>query len=232
MNIHSFLRRFIRLRLLLCVLLVSACGNYNMKTPITSHQEVAKMSGYPALSGRPSLRAPSRIGVFTTGRTDSLNFSAATQGIEPGGNIESIQQIDPFITQRHYRDLNAVISKRAKLLHEARFLGLDVIVVCDQETKRDRSPSLVRLATLGILDAGLRKQDTQITVVCIDARTGYVYGVMGRQQHGRAPRLALFHVHALGDTDRNHIARATRREAVEQFPEFWDGVVKDYAGRR
>lgn len=65
-----------------------------------------------------------------------------------------------------------MIAKRAKLIHDTRFLGLDLILICDQETDSDRTPSLVGIATLGIVDAGMRKQNTQLTVLCMDARTG------------------------------------------------------------
>lgn len=78
-----------------------------------------------------------------------------------------------------------MIAKRAKLIHDTRFLGLDLILICDQETDSDRTPSLVGIATLGIVDAGMRKQNTQLTVLCMDARTGYVYGVMGRRHDWR-----------------------------------------------
>ncbi len=187
---------------------------------------------FPALSGRPALRTPTRIGVLSTGRTDTLDFSSVAGGIQPGGSIASITPIDAFIPNREYHQLSDVLAKRAKLLHDARFLGLDVIVVCDQQSQRDRTPSLLGVATLGIFDAGLRKQNSQLTVLCMDARTGYIYGVMGQQEHGRAPRLALFQADVFGDADRSHVAQTTRRQAVEQFPQFWEEVAQKYQGRR
>ena len=217
---------------LLSCLLLASCGNYQMTTPMTASQEVSKMSGFPALSGKPALRTPANIGVITTGRTDALDFASVSGDIKAGGSIRSIQPIDAFIPGREYHQLSDVLAKRAKLIHDTRFLGLDVILVCDQETRRDRSPSLLGVATLGILDAGFRKQDSQLTVLCMDARTGYVYGVMGRQENGHAPRLALFHADVFGNADRSHVAQTTRREAVRHFPQFWAEVAAKYGRGR
>jgi len=190
------------------------------------------MQGYPALSGKPALKVPAKIGVLTTRRTDSIDFGDAAAEAMKSGNIRSMQPINSFVSERDYYQLSDVLAKRAKLIHDTRFLGLDVILVCDQETSSDHSPSLIGIATLGIVDAGMRKQNTRLTVVCIDARTGYVYGAMGREEDGRTPRLALFHADAFGDPKRSHLVQTTRREAVSGFPKFWSEVVEKYARRR
>lgn len=216
----------------LLVLPLGSCGNYEMTTPVTTSQQVSAMKGYPALSGKPALRVPATIGVFTTGRTDSIDFGDAAAEAMKGGQIRSMQSINSFVPNREYYQLHDVIAKRAKLIHDTRFLGLDLILICDQETDSDRSPSLVGIATLGIVDAGMRKQNTQLTVLCMDARTGYVYGVMGRQEDGRTPRLALFHADVFGDSKRSHLVHTTRSEAVKGFPKFWSEVVQKYSRRR
>lgn len=216
-----------KLPYLLC-LLVASCGNYEMTTPITPSQEISKMSGVPAVSGKPDLRTPARIGMVTTQRTNSLDFSKATDKLKTEGSIKSFQPVDPFISQGEYYQLNDVLSKRAKLIQDTKFLGLDVLLVCDQQTQTDSSPSLLGVLTLGILDAGMRKQDTQLTVLCMDARTGYVYGAMGRQEDGHTANLSVLWSDDLGDSDRSHLVQTTRREAVEEFPKFWKQIVDQY----
>lgn len=216
----------------LLLLPLASCGNYEMTTPVTPSQQVSKMKGYPALSGKTALRVPASIGVLTTGRTDSIDFGDAAQEAMKSGHIRSMQPINSFVPDRDYFQLNDVLAKRAKLIHDTRFLGLDIILICDQETESDRSPSLIGMATLGIVDAGMRKQNTRLTVLCMDARTGYVYGVMGRQEDGRTPRLALFEANAFGDPKRSHLVQTTRNEAVKGFPKFWGDVVQKYARRR
>jgi hypothetical protein len=62
----------------------------------------------------------------------------------------------------------------------------------------------------------------------MDARTGYIYGVMGRQEDGRAPRLAVFDANLFGDPGRSHLVTTTRRDAVKQFPAFWGDIVAKY----
>lgn len=232
MKIKPIIKRFCQSSLVLSCLLLASCGNYEMTTPITSSQEISKMSGVPGISGKPALRTPSKIGVVTTGRTDALDFSAAAKNLSESGGIESLQPINAFIPEREYYQLNDVLAKRAKLIHDTRFLGLDVILVCDQQTQSDHSPSLLGIATLGILDVGVRKQDTQLTVLCMDARTGYVYGVMGRQEDGHAGKFELFGMNALGSPERSHLVHTTRREAVKDFPKFWNQLADKYAGKR
>ncbi len=232
MKIKPTHKQFCQSSLLVSCLLLASCGNYEMTTPITPGQEVFKMSGIPSVSGKPALRTPSKIGVVRTGRTNALDFADAGKQLKSEGRIESIQSIDAFVSERDYYQINDVLAKRAKLINDTRFLGLDVIVVCDQDTKSDHSPSLLGLATLGILDLGVRKQDTQLTVLCMDARTGYVYGVMGRQEDGHAGRFQLFGMDALGDSDRSHLVRTTRTEAVKEFPKFWNQLADKYDGKR
>ncbi len=190
------------------------------------------MSGVPNVSGKPALRTPSRIGVVRTGRTNSLDFGEAGKQLKSEGQIQSIQNIDAFVPESDYYQINDVLAKRAKLINDTRFLGLDVLVVCDQETQSDHSPSLLGLLTLGILDVGARKQDTQLTVLCMDARTGYVYGVMGRQEDGHTGKLQLFGLDAIGDPNRSRLVQTTPREAVKEFPKFWKQLSDKYDGKQ
>lgn len=226
------IKLFSKLSLLLTCLLLASCGNYEMTTPVTASQEIPKMSGIPSVSGKPALRTPSKIGLVTTSRTDTLDFSEAGKKLTESGEIRSIQPVSAFIPEREYYQLNDVLAKRAKLIHDTRFLGLDVLLVCDQQTQTDHSPSLLGIATLGILDVGMRKQDTQLTVLCMDARTGYVYGVMGRQEDGHAGKFELFGLNAIGSPGRSHLVQTTRREAVKEFPNFWKQLVDKYEGKR
>lgn len=225
---HHPTRRLVLPLAALLGLVIASCGNYQMSTPITTSQQVSKMAGYPTPSGRPALRTPASIGILTTGRTDALDFGPAGVDLTKSGQIRSMQSINAFAANRDYYQLNDVLAKRAKLINDTKFLGLDVILVCDQMTESDSSFSLTQIATLGILDAGLRKQNTQLTVLCMDARTGYIYGVMGRQEDGRTPRFALFDSNLFGDADRSHLVTTTRREAVKQFPTFWGEIVAKY----
>ncbi len=213
------------------LLLLTSCGDYSGTTPTTSQQAMSQMSGYPTLSGRPALRTPASIGIFTTGRTDALDFGQGGSDLMKSGNIRSIQPINSIVSSGNYYQLSDVLAKRAKLLHEAKFLGLDVILVCDQMTDTDRNMSLIQGVTLGIVDLGLKKQNTQLTVLCMDARTGYIYGTMGQQEDGSTARLALFDSNVFGDPNRSHLVNTTRRDAVKQFPTFWNQVVAKYRRR-
>ena len=228
----SALRPLLRTGLagLLCLLL-ARCGNYQMTTPVSASQSTPRLTGYPTLSGKPALRTPAAIGILTTGRTHALDLHQAKLDPATRASIRSIQPLDSFLPGREYYQLSDVLTKRPKWIHDLRFLGLDVILVCDQDSSAGEGSSLVEAATLGMLDLGLRKQSTQLTVVCIDARTGYVYGSMGRREDGHTPRLAVFDANVLGDPSRSHLVRTTRREAVKEFPAFWQEVVAQY-GRR
>ena len=208
---------------------LSGCGTYDSTMPVTSHQpqSIAKTGKAIALSSKPALRTPSRIGVFTTRRTNLVDFSDVTKGMKKHDQIASIQSIDAFISKEDFRSLSDVMQNKGKLIQESSFLGLDVIVVCDQATTSDTSTSILGILTLGIIDFGVRKQDTQLTVVCMDARTGYVYGVMGRNQNGHTAKASLFSNDLFG-SEGSHLAQTTRKEAVRDFPDFWSDVVSKY----
>lgn len=209
-------------------LMFTSCGNYEMTSPITTSQEMKKLEGYPMPSGKPALRTPAAIGVLTTGRTDSLDFTSVAKDITQAGHVRSLKSIDAFVPTSDYRQLNDVLVERAKLIHDTKFLDLDVLLVCDQMTDSEYSTSLVQVATLNMVDLGLPKQNTQLTVLCMDARTGYIYGVLGRQEDGRTPQFSVFDAELFGDKDRSHLVSTTRREAVKQFPAFWNDVVAKY----
>jgi hypothetical protein len=74
----SALRPLLRTGLagLLCLLL-ARCGNYQMTTPVSASQSTPRLTGYPALSGKPALRTPAAIGILTTGRTHALDLHQA-----------------------------------------------------------------------------------------------------------------------------------------------------------
>jgi hypothetical protein len=207
--------------------LLASCGSYSNTTPVTSQQEVLRVSGYPSVSGKPALRTPAAIGYMTTGKTGPLDFSDAGKKLQMDGSIRLMQPIQAFISNDYYR-IQDVLAKRAKLIHETKFLGLDVILICDEVTETSDNVSLVKIATLGILDIDMKKQNTQITVLCMDARTGYIYGTMGQQEDGHAGKLSLFDQYLFGDQNRSHLVKTTRRDAVEKFPEFWKQVVAQY----
>ncbi len=229
MNHHSkTIRHFARPVAALSLLFLASCGDYTMSTPRTSQQEMLRMTGYPTLSGRPALRTPASIGILTTGRTEAMNFGDAGSDLTKSGKIRSMQSINAIIPADDYYQLNDVLAKRAKLIHEAKFLGLDVILVCDQMTDTSRNMSLIQAATLGIVDLGPRKQNTQLTVLCMDARTGYIYDVMGQQEDGLTAKLSLFEANLLGDPNRSGLVTTTRRDTVKQFSTFWNQVVEKY----
>lgn len=213
---------------LLLAVVFTSCGDYQMTTPVSTNQTMTRMSGYPGLSGKPALRTPAAIGILTTDRTNALDFGNTATRLQESGNIRSMQSINALVSDREYYQIGDVLAKRAKLIHDTKFLGLDVILVCDQQTNQDNNLSLVQLATLGILDLRLQQQNTQLTVLCMDARTGYIYGVMGQQEDGRTPRIALFDSTVIGDPNRSHLVGTTRRDAVKQFPEFWNQIVAKY----
>ena len=232
MNTPSrFTRRYARFIPGLALMALSSCGDYSTTTPMTSSQEMRRMSGYPTLSGKPALRTPAAMGVFTTGRTTALDFGKAGQDLTKSGKIRSMQSINAIVSSGDYYQLNDVLSKRAKLLHDVKFLGLDVILVCDQMSESSNDSTVVSALTLGLLDVGAPKQSTQLTVLCMDARTGYIYGTMGQQEDGRTPRLEIFDNTVFGSSGSNRLVNTTRRDAVKQFPAFWNQVVAQY-GRR
>lgn len=203
-----------------------------MSVPVTSRQDVVQMSGYPKLSGRPQLRSPSTIGVLTTRRTDAIEFTNGGQGGGASRNIRAIYPIQSFCGHSSYYQMSDVLANRAKIIQDAKFLGLDVIVVCDQETQKDDDFSLSQIVTLGLVDLSMKKQQTKLTVLAMDARTGYIYGVMGREKDGRAGRLALVGSDMLGDPARSHVVKTARNDAIQQFPAFWDQVVAQYQRRK
>jgi hypothetical protein len=229
MNTHRHtLIRISKIAASFAISLLASCGDYSSTTPFTSQQDVSRVSGYPSLSGKPALRTPAAIGIMTTSRTDSLDFSDAGKKLQAEGSIRSMQSIQSFVSNNDYYQIQDVLAKRAKLLHDTKFLGLDVILICDQMTETADNASLVKAATLGILDLDLKKQNTQLTVLCMDARTGYIYGTMGQQEDGRASTVSIFDQNVFGDKKRSHLVRTTRRDAVQQFPEFWNQVTAKY----
>lgn len=229
MNTPSrFTRRYARLIPSLALMVLSSCGDYSGATPVSSSQQMIQLKGYSRLSGRPDLRTPSAIGIFTTSRTEVLDFGTAAEDLTKSGQIRSMQSINALVASNEYYQLGDVLAKRAKLLNDVKFLGLDVILVCDQMTDGGTGDSLVKAATLGMFDVGLPKQNTQLTVLCMDARTGYIYGTMGQQEDGITPRLGIFDSTVFGGTQSNRLINTTRRDAVKQFPAFWNQVVRKY----
>jgi hypothetical protein len=229
MNTPShFARRFARLIPSLALMALSSCGDYTSTTPVSSSQEMTQLKGYSRLSGRPALRTPAAIGIFTTSRTEVLDFGTAAQDLTKSGQIRSMQSINALVSSSDYYQLGDVLAKRAQLLNDVKFLGLDVILVCDQMSDGGTSDTLVKAATLGMLDIGLPKQNTQLTVLCMDARTGYIYGTMGQQEDGVTPRLGIFDSTVFGGTRSNRLVNTTRRDAVKQFPAFWNEVMRKY----
>lgn len=214
-------------------LFLVSCGNYQSTAPLTAGQQILEMDGYPTPSGKPALRVPSTMGVLTTSGTDTFGFNSVGEKLMQSGQIRRIQSINAISKSSRYGDISDVLSRRAQLINETQALGLDVILVCDQRTKSDDPISLVEGVTLGIVDVGLRrKQNTRLTVLCMDARTGYVYGVMGREEEGHTPQFALFQENIIGDPKRSHLVATTRREAIEQFPAFWRDIVRTYQNER
>ncbi|NJM36432.1 MAG: hypothetical protein HC845_00330 [Akkermansiaceae bacterium] len=210
------------------LVLLASCGDYATTIPSTPQQTLSQMPGFPTISGRPNLRTPSAIGILTTGRTDAMDFGNTNIDLTKSGNIRSMQSINAMVSSGDYHQLNDVLTKRAKLIHDTKFLGLDIILVCDQMTDTSRDLSPVQLVTLGLLDLGTRKQNTKLTVLCMDARTGYIYGVMGQQEDGNVVKLTLVESNLFGDPNRSRLVTTTRRDAVKQFPAFWNQVVEKY----
>jgi hypothetical protein len=225
---NKITRRIAKIIPALGMAFLTSCGDYTVTTPSTSQQPILRMSGYPALSGRPALRTPSSIGILTTRRTDTLDFGNTSTDLTKNPKIRSMQSLSSIVPIDSYYQLNDVLTQRAKLIHDAKFLGLDIILVCDQLTDTSRNPSFIQVATLGIVDLGMRKQNTQLTVLAMDARTGYIYGVMGQQEDGLTPRLALFDANLFGDPNRSRFVTTTRKDAVKQFSAFWDQIVEKY----
>jgi hypothetical protein len=52
---------------------------------------------------------------------------------------------------------------------------------------------------------------------------------MGQQEDGRTGKLSIFDQNVFGDQKRSHLVRTTRRDAVKQFPEFWNQVKAKYS---
>jgi hypothetical protein len=51
---------------------------------------------------------------------------------------------------------------------------------------------------------------------------------MGQQEDGITPRLGIFDSTVFGGTRSNRLVNTTRRDAVKQFPAFWNEVVRKY----
>lgn len=206
-----------------------SCADYTMTTPVTSKQEVSWVKGVPPVSGKPDLRTPSSVGVFVTRGTSTLDIEKVVNRLSNEDTIRFVQPVNVFVSGCDYPQLEDVLSKRAKLIHETAFLGHDVLLVCDQNTETDDRVSLVQMLTLGILDFGVKKQSTQLTMMVMDARTGYIYGTMGQHEEGHVPRAGIMAARLIGDPDQTHLVHTTREDAINGLPGFWNQVVAKYS---
>lgn len=226
MKFRSFLRF---LTSFAAVAALASCGSYQHVSEVSS-QSVPDFQQYPKVSGRPALRVPARMGILTTSRfRDALAGDQLAKLQAPG--IRTVMPVNAYVTgdEKLWR-LSDLLYQRSKIISETRLLELDLILLCDQteDTQtRDHVPPLSWLS-LGMINPQSTKVHTQLDVALMDARTGYVYGVIGDEGKGSSHSLTFLEADAVKETGRIRAGNSAKTQLTSRFPAFWQAVRQRY----
>jgi hypothetical protein len=183
------------------------------------------------VSGKPALHTPARIGVLTTARfkQGALTDDELKQLQAPG--IRSIMPVNTYVgDEGHLWNMADLMRQRAMIINNTRFLDLDLILLCDEtvnvETRQHIEP--LQWFSLGILNPESTRTRTQLDAAMMDARTGFIYGVIGDEGKGASHSLTFLEAEAVKEAGKNRASSSARKQLVGRFPAFWTKVKSHY----
>lgn len=215
-------------RLLPCLvsLALSACGSYeSISSPGTS-QSVPQLKGVESVSGRPNLHVPARMGVVTTSRFRQSSLKPEDVAKLQQQGITSVIPVNGYIDQSKCYSMPDLMYQRAQIIKNTKFLNLDLILLCDENSDEDTSNHLPILQplSLGIINPATKSTQVQVDAALMDARTGYIYGALGGNSKSNTHSLTFIEAEAFSDAGKNRASRDAKKQLAEKFPTFWDSV--------
>ncbi len=217
-------------RLLPCIvsLALSACGSYESVSSPSSSPAVPQIKGVPAVSGKPNLRVPARMGIVTSTRfgQSSLNPDDVSKLQQQG--ITAVIPVNGYIDQSKCYSMADLMYQRAQIIKNTKFLNLDVILLCDENFTSDTSDHLPFLQplSLGMVNPATKHTQVQANAALMDARTGYIYGAIGGFSKSNSHSLTFIEAEAFSDAGKNRASRDAKKELTQKFPAFWENVKK------
>ena len=186
------------------------------------------------MKGYPDLRLPARMGILT-----SQGFRGASLGqkeiarLQQSG-ISSVLSVDSYVTGDVTGGMADMMRGRARIIEDTRHLDLDIILLCDQtshQENREHMPPL-QILSLGMVNPESTSTRTQLDVVLMDARNGYIYGAIGDESTGSSLSLTFLEAEMVRDAGEKRAAVGAKKRLFERFPAFWEGVKGRYGKGR
>lgn len=212
------------------VFLLGACNTYDHVTSYSPSQNVPTEKGLKTMRGYPDLRLPARMGILT-----SRGFRGASLGqkeiarLQQSG-IHSVLSVDSYVSDEVTDGMADMMRGRARIIEETRHLDLDIILLCDQTSHRENRQHMppLQILSLGIVNPESTSTRTQLDVVLMDARNGYIYGAIGDESTGSSVSLTFLEAEIVQDAGEKRAAVGAKRRLFERFPAFWEGVKGRY----
>lgn len=211
-------------------ILLGACNTYDHVSSYTSSQNVPAAKGAKAMKGYPDLRLPARMGILT-----SRGFRGASLGkneiakLQQSG-ISSVLSVDAYVNNEVTGDMAEMMQGRARIIEDTRHLDLDIILLCDQTSHRENRQHMppLQILSLGMVNPESTSTRTQLDVVLMDARNGYIYGAIGDESTGSSLSLTFLEAEMVQDAGEQRAATGAKKKLFERFPAFWEGVKGRY----
>lgn len=213
--------------------LVSSCGSYQHVSSAASGRPIPATKDTGALSGKPALRLPARIGVVCSGRSRAAGFDEAGLAVLRQPGVAEVIPATAYLPGDGIHTIADFMPQRARVVEALRFLDLDLVLFYDESTQvedRDHVPPL-ECISLGLIHPQSRTVRASSDAVLMDARTGFLYGALGEAGKGSSHTLTALEAESLGTFAENRARDEARRKALARFPGFWDQVRRNH-GRR
>lgn len=217
-------------RLLPCLvsLAISACGSYESVSSPGQNQSVPQLKGVEAVSGRPNLHVPARMGIVTSSRFRQASLKPEDVASLQQQGITTVIPVNGYIDQSKCYSMPDLMYQRAQIIKNTKFLNLDLILLCDENSDEDTSNHLPILQplSLGIINPATKSTQVQVDAALMDARTGYIYGALGGSSKSNTHSLTFIEAEAFADAGKNRASRDAKKQLVQKFPTFWESVKK------
>lgn len=209
---------------------LSSCGSYETVSAPARSQSVPVNKGVRSVSGKPNLHVPARMGILTSSRFPMSALDPKDVQHLQQADISSIIPINTYVESGRRYQLNDMLHRRAEIIENTRFLGLDVILLCDQSvtaSSKQAAPPL-QWFSLGIVNPETHKTQAQLDAVLIDARTGYIYGAVGDAGTSNGFALTVLEGEFVKDSGESRASDDARKQLIKRFPAFWESVKRQY----
>jgi hypothetical protein len=209
---------------------LSSCGSYETVSAPTQSQSVPVNKGVRSVSGKPNLHVPARMGILSSARFPMHSLSSDDLKLLQQSDISSIIPINTYVDSGRRYQLNDMLHRRAEIIDSTRFLGLDVILLCDESvsaTSKQVAPPL-QWFSLGIVNPESHKTQAQLDAVMIDARTGFIYGAVGDAGTSNGMALTFLESEFVKQSGESRASDSARKQLIKRFPAFWENVKRQH----